>query len=351
MCGIIGYIGTKPVVPVLIDGLRRLEYRGYDSAGVAVVQQRTDRAAAQRGQAGEPRGGHRCRPDRRRVRRRPHALGHPRPAHRGERPPAPRLHRADRRRPQRHHRELPRSEARAAARGPRVRDRDRHRDRRAPRRARDAATTAWRTRSGARSSYMRGLFAIVLISVDDPDKIVAVRNGPPIVVGLGDGRVLRRLRHPRDPEPHARRRVPRRRGDGGSSRDRASRSPTSSGRAVSKATQRVLWDPIMAEKGGYKHFMLKEIFEQPHAARDTILGRVSLEHGQRVPRRDEHLDATALAGDRQGRSCSRAARRWHAGLVGKYMIEQLARAPGRSRLRLRVPLSRPDRRRATRWPS
>ena len=80
MCGIIGYIGTKPVLPVLIDGLRRLEYRGYDSAGVAAGAQRPDRTAAQRGQAGAARGGHRCRPDRRRVRRGPHAMGHARPA-------------------------------------------------------------------------------------------------------------------------------------------------------------------------------------------------------------------------------------------------------------------------------
>ncbi len=137
MCGIIGYIGPKDVVPVLIEGLRRLEYRGYDSAGVAVVRNGCDRPAPQRRQAVEPRDGDRLGAAHGRLRRRAHALGDARPADRGERASAPRLHRQDRRRPQRHHRELSRSEAGAAAPGAHVRHRDRHRDRRAPRRARD----------------------------------------------------------------------------------------------------------------------------------------------------------------------------------------------------------------------
>jgi glucosamine--fructose-6-phosphate aminotransferase (isomerizing) len=97
------------------------------------------------------------------------------------------------------------------------------------------------------------------------------------------------------------------------------------GRAVSKTTQRVMWDPIAAEKGGHKHFMLKEIYEQPSAARDTILGRVSLDRGRifladlKIP--DEKLrrlqKVTVIA-------CGTS---WHAGLVGKYLIEALAHVP------------------------
>jgi glucosamine--fructose-6-phosphate aminotransferase (isomerizing) len=95
------------------------------------------------------------------------------------------------------------------------------------------------------------------------------------------------------------------------------------GRPVSKATQRVLWDPIMAEKAGYKHFMLKEIFEQPNAARETVLGRVSQDSGK------VFLEEMKIS-DAQIRSIEKVTilacgTSWHAGLVGKFMIETLAR--------------------------
>ena len=171
---------------------------------------------------------------------------------------------------------------------------------------------------------MRGLFAFVALSTDDPEKIIAVRNGPPIVVGLGDNEFFVAsdtpaiLSHTRDVVflGDAEMAVITRNGV---------EFTNFAGTPVSKATQRVLWDPIMAEKAGYRHFMLKEIFEQPRAAEETLLGRISIDTAR------VFLDEIAITeADLRGinkivlLACGTS---WHAALVGKFLIERFAGLP------------------------
>jgi glucosamine--fructose-6-phosphate aminotransferase (isomerizing) len=323
MCGIIGYLGSKPVVPVLLDGLRRMEYRGYDSAGVALV---SPEGIALRRSAGklvnlenalrdDPADG-------------VYGVGHTRWATHG-RPTEENAH------PHRDctgrivvvhngiienyldlkhelqaegHRFTTETDTEIVA---HLVEREMQADglENAVRRA---------------LKQMRGMFALVLVSVEDPEKIVAARNGPPIIVGLGQDEffvasdIPAILSHTRDVVFL-----------GDEEMAVITRSGVEftdfTGRAVSKTTKRVLWDPIAAEKGGHKHFMLKEIFEQPTAARDTILGRVSLDRGQ-IFLEDMNLSEDVLRGLRKILivACGTS---WHAALVGKYLIEALAKVP------------------------
>ncbi|HEX5604166.1 MAG TPA: glutamine--fructose-6-phosphate transaminase (isomerizing), partial [Pyrinomonadaceae bacterium] len=172
---------------------------------------------------------------------------------------------------------------------------------------------------------LRGIFALSIINADEPDTIIAVRQGPPVVIGLGDREFFVAsdippiLQHTRDVFLL---------GDGEIAvinRD-AVRVTDFEGNSVQPAIQRITWDPIMAEKGGFKHFMLKEIYEQPRSVRDTVQGRVSLDSGQVFL--DEMANITE-ADFKRFTSIKIAAcgTSWHAGLAGKYMIEQLARVP------------------------
>ncbi len=323
MCGIIGYIGPKDVVPVLVDGLRKLEYRGYDSAGVAVVKNGVMNLRRSAGKlsnlelaiAADPLSGD-------------YGVGHTRWATHG-RPTEENAHPhrdctgrivvvhngiienyLDLKREliQQGHKFVTETDTEIVA---HLVEREMRHDG-----LEEAVKRAL--------MLMRGLFALVLISADDPEKIVAVRKGPPIVVGLGDGEffvasdIPAILSHTRDVVFL-----------GDEEMAIITRSGVSFtdffGRPVSIATQRVLWDPIMAEKAGYKHFMLKEIFEQPTAARETILGRVSQDSGKVFLEEMNLSDADLRKIDRV--TILACGTSWHAALVGKFLIEHLARVP------------------------
>jgi len=342
MCGIIGYIGSKPVVPVLIDGLRRMEYRGYDSAGVALV---SPEGIELRRSAGKLINLENA------IRTEPldgvYGVGHTRWATHG-RPTEENAH------PHRdctgkivvvhngiieNYLEL-KHELQGQGHAFKT---ETDTEIVAHLVEREMKTDGLENAVRRALKVMRGMFAIVLVSVDDPEKIVAVRNGPPIVVGLGDNEffvasdIPAILSHTRDVVFL-----------GDEEMAIITRSGVQftdyNGREVSKTTQRVLWDPIAAEKGGYKHFMLKEIHEQPAAARDTILGRVSLDRGE-IFFEDLHIPVEKLKSLRKViiLACGTS---WHAGLVGKYMLEALAKVPVEveygSEYRYRNPIVAPN---------
>jgi len=331
MCGIIGYIGGKQVLPILIDGLRRLEYRGYDSAGVAVVRNGTielRRSAGKLSRLEEALAMHPLDGE--------YGIGHTRWATHG-RPTEENAHPhrdctgqivvvhngiienyldLKRQLQKEGHRFVTETDTEIVA---HLVEREM---KQAASNASDGKHDGLENAVRRALLYMRGLFALVLISADDPNKIVTVRNGPPIVVGLGENEyfvasdIPAILSHTRDVVFL---------GD----EEMAVITPSGveftdySGRAVSKKSTRVMWDPVMAEKAGYKHFMLKEIFEQPWAVRETVLGRVSVESGQVFLHEIEIPDRVLREVDRVViLACGTS---WHAALVGKFMIESLAR--------------------------
>lgn len=173
-------------------------------------------------------------------------------------------------------------------------------------------------------AFLRGMFAVVLVGAGDPDKIVAARKGPPMIVGIGEDEFFAAsdipaiLSHTRDVVFLDDEEIAVITRSGVDFTDFA-------GRVVSKTPQRVLWDPVMAEKGGHPHFMLKEILEQPTAVQDTILGRVSLEQGQ-VFLEEINLPDKTIQNLKQVTiiACGTS---WHAALVGKCLIEALAHIP------------------------
>ncbi|HVP64400.1 MAG TPA: glutamine--fructose-6-phosphate transaminase (isomerizing) [candidate division Zixibacteria bacterium] len=347
MCGIVGYVGKKRVVPVILDGLKRLEYRGYDSAGIAVAGN-GDGLQIRRAE-GKLRNLEEV------IRLKPidgtYGIGHTRWATHG-RPSEENAH---------PHRDctgkivvvhngivenyMPLKK--------KLRE-EGHTFRTETDTeiiahliekfylGENAGKVALEEAVRKTVKLLTGVFALAVISTDEPNKIVAARNGPPAVIGLGNDEyfvasdVPAILYHTRNLFFL---------GDG----DLAVLTPNGvtlsdfDGKPIQREVQHITWDPIMAEKGGFKHFMLKEIYEQPRAVRDTSLGRISQETGK------VFLDEMEIT-DQELRDVNKiyiaaCGTSWHAGMAGKYMIERLARVPVEldyaSEFRYRDPIMNP----------
>src|SRR3984957_2483723 len=323
MCGIVGYIGNRRAVPIILDGLRRLEYRGYDSAGIAVLN--GDNHLSVRRASGKLRNLEEA------IRVNPmdgpYGIGHTRWATHG-RPTEENAH---------PHRDctgdfvvvhngivenyLP-LKARLAGEGHVFKTET------------DTEVIAHLVETHFKGNLeeavrdsvkeLTGVFAMAVLSRLDPNKIVAAPSGPPVVIGLGDHEyfvasdVPAILSHTRDMFFLAD-------GDMAVLTPEGVRLSDFHGRPVKRQVSHILWDPIMAEKGGYKHFMLKEIYEQPRAVGDTTLGRVGQESGRIfldemdiTPREFKEFSNVRII------ACGTS---WHAALAGKFMIEKLARMP------------------------
>ena len=326
MCGIVGYVGNKQVVPLIIDGLRKLEYRGYDSAGIAVVDE--NQHLELRRAEGKLRNLEEC------IRLKPldgtYGIGHTRWATHG-RPTEENAH---------PHRDASgkvvvvhngiienylQLKERLVELGHEFKtETDTEVVAHLIGHYKDTEHLALEQAVRKAVKELRGIFAMSIISIDEPDTIVSVREGPPVVIGLGDGEffvasdVPPILAHTRDMFFLGDREMAVLTKD-------SVRVTDFDGNIVEPHQQRITWDPIQAEKGGFKHFMLKEIYEQPRAVRDTVQGRVSLDTGK------VYLEEMDISEDefRSFTSIKIAAcgTSWHAGLAGKYMLERLARVP------------------------
>jgi len=323
MCGIVGYVGSKPVVPVLINGLRKLEYRGYDSAGIAVVnnQQVIIRRASgklsnlvQSLEANPIEG--------------KYGIGHTRWATHG-RPTEENAH------PHRdctgkvvvvhngiienylelktklqetNHKFVTETDTEVIA----------HLvESLLPGRTFVEAV-------GTALQQLRGSFALCLLSADNPGTLIAARCGPPIIVGKGDRELFIASDVPAILE-HTRFMYFLQDGEMAILSSEGLAIQDFEGNALAFELQEVSWSPEMAEKGGYRHFMLKEIHEQPRALQETIAGRISQDSGE------VFLDESGIS-DHDLAEIDRVhivacGTSWHAALAGKFLIEDFARIP------------------------
>jgi glucosamine--fructose-6-phosphate aminotransferase (isomerizing) len=337
MCGIIGYTGAEPAVPILIEGLKKLEYRGYDSSGIAILHDgklairravgklQNLEAVLKSGTltgtmgVGHVRWATHGRPSEENAH--PHQAGSVVVVHNGiiENYAALKKELMAQGRTF-----LSETDTEVIA---HLID--------------SIAAKGLRLDEAVREAARRlvGAYAIAVIDERSPDMMVGARKGSPLVVGLGQGEfflasdipaILHRTRDVlflNDDEMVM-------------LSAEGVRITDLNGNEITREVTRVMWNPVMAEKGGYRHFMLKEIHEQPRAIMDTLRGRFSQDTGA------IHLEEIEIAKDRLAAmkkifivACGTS---WHAGLVGKYMFEEVASIPTEvdiaSEFRYRKPL-------------
>jgi len=326
MCGIVGYVGNQQSAPILVSGLKKLEYRGYDSAGVAVVQ-----AGSPRNVLNVVRATGKLRNLEARVAAEPPVgmlgIGHTRWATHG-RPSDENAH------PHTYegvavvhngiienHLEL---KARLKAAGHAFSsetDSEVFAHLVADERKRGLDLKA---AVRAAVAQVRGTYALAVVTAEDPDRIVCTKDSSPLVLGFGQGQnfiasdVPALLEYTRDVAYLEE-------GDLAEVTAGAVHVFDREGRTVDRPHRVIDWTPMMAEKGGHKHFMHKEIWEQPRAVADTLRGRVLLSEG------DVHFEGWTLT-EAEARALTRitvlaCGTSAHAGMAGKFMVEALARIP------------------------
>jgi glucosamine--fructose-6-phosphate aminotransferase (isomerizing) len=352
MCGIVGYIGSEEASDVLIDGLRRLEYRGYDSAGIVVLNEKGLDIRRSVGKLSSLES---------RLRREPlsgHAgVGHTRWATHG-RPSEENAH------PHRdctgrlvvvHNGIIENYAALKEALKGRGHAFTSQTDTEvvahlieealAKRRGTGPVTPdllADAVRDALQA--LQGAYALGVVSADCPQVVIGARQDCPLIAGVGDGEYFLASDAPAI-LARTRRAIFLDDGDMALlARDGVSVRRIDSGEPVERPVKTLPWDAVQAEKSGYRHFMLKEIHEQPRAVEDTLRGRVNLEEF------GVHLDTLRLSPDQiqsfRKITIVACGTSWHAGLVGRYLIEKWVRAPCdveiASEYRYRDPLIGPE---------
>ena len=322
MCGIVGYIGFQEATPIVLDGLKRLEYRGYDSAGIATLNQGKVNISRAEGKlinlennlqtqplVGQPGIGHtrwatHGRPSE--INAHPHNAGGFVVVHNGIIENY--LDLKSRLREQ-GHRFSSDTDTEIIA-----------------HLIEEHYKVCGNFESAVRLALgeVRGAYAVAILCDKEPDKLIAAKQGSPLVVGQGQGEYFVASDIPAMLS-HTKEMIFLEDGELVVFTAQSMAITTLDGAPVEKTPKTITWSPVMAEKDGYRHFMLKEIYEQPRAIADTIAGRIREEHAE-VFLEDLSLDDDFLSTlDRIYLvACGTS---WHAALVGKFLLEKHARIP------------------------